>query len=270
MLAATDALDRLFSNDNPLLRLARDVGIAAVHRAPPLKRLFMRQAMGAPLFYSRPPHDRPSRVEGVLVEARQSACSLRRRPPVPAADSTSLDARETVRRAFLDKLHHLLGTIPAIGENDRCRRGPALRLVGAQRRRVRAARTDLARQHARIEDRLRRAVGADRVHRVRRVAEQRDAAEGPALAADRDRPSDTRSSARAARIRPGTSSQSNRQSSKCGRNSSSVAWPVPVLAPPRWSGWNLRSAIQLITAASRSIAGARSDSRRISGTRGRP
>jgi hypothetical protein len=24
----------------------RDVGIAAVHRAPPLKRLFMRQAMG--------------------------------------------------------------------------------------------------------------------------------------------------------------------------------------------------------------------------------
>jgi 2-octaprenyl-6-methoxyphenol hydroxylase len=46
MLAATDALDRLFSNDNPLLRLARDVGIAAVHRAAPLKRLFMHQAMG--------------------------------------------------------------------------------------------------------------------------------------------------------------------------------------------------------------------------------
>ena len=49
MLAATDMLDRLFSNDNPLLRLARDIGIAAVHRAPPLKRLFMRQAMGVPL-----------------------------------------------------------------------------------------------------------------------------------------------------------------------------------------------------------------------------
>jgi 2-octaprenyl-6-methoxyphenol hydroxylase len=46
MLAATDALDRLFSTDNPLLRIARDVGIAAVHRSPPLKRLFMRQAMG--------------------------------------------------------------------------------------------------------------------------------------------------------------------------------------------------------------------------------
>jgi 2-octaprenyl-6-methoxyphenol hydroxylase len=46
MLAMTDGLDRLFSSDNPLLRLARDVGIAAVHRMPPLKRLFMRQAMG--------------------------------------------------------------------------------------------------------------------------------------------------------------------------------------------------------------------------------
>ncbi len=46
MLAATDALDRLFSNDHPVIRLARDLGIAAVHRAPRLKRLFMRQAMG--------------------------------------------------------------------------------------------------------------------------------------------------------------------------------------------------------------------------------
>ncbi|MBV8613120.1 MAG: UbiH/UbiF/VisC/COQ6 family ubiquinone biosynthesis hydroxylase [Acetobacteraceae bacterium] len=46
MLATTDALDRLFSNDNRLLRLARDIGIAAVDRAPPLKRAFMRQAMG--------------------------------------------------------------------------------------------------------------------------------------------------------------------------------------------------------------------------------
>jgi 2-octaprenyl-6-methoxyphenol hydroxylase len=46
MLAATDVLDRLFSTDNPLLRLARDLGIAGVHRMPRLKRLFMRQAMG--------------------------------------------------------------------------------------------------------------------------------------------------------------------------------------------------------------------------------
>ncbi len=47
MFAATDALDRLFSNDILPVRLARDLGIAAVHRIPPLKRLFMRQAMGA-------------------------------------------------------------------------------------------------------------------------------------------------------------------------------------------------------------------------------
>jgi 2-octaprenyl-6-methoxyphenol hydroxylase len=46
MLAMTDGLDRLFSSDSRVLRLARDLGIAAVHRATPLKRLFMRQAMG--------------------------------------------------------------------------------------------------------------------------------------------------------------------------------------------------------------------------------
>ena len=46
MIAATDVLDRLFSSDNPALRLARDLGIAAVHRVPPLKRAFMRAAMG--------------------------------------------------------------------------------------------------------------------------------------------------------------------------------------------------------------------------------
>jgi 2-octaprenyl-6-methoxyphenol hydroxylase len=49
MLAATDALDRLFSSDNPALRLARGLGIGAVHRLPKLKRVFMRRAMGIPL-----------------------------------------------------------------------------------------------------------------------------------------------------------------------------------------------------------------------------
>ena len=46
MLVATDALDRLFSTNNPLLRLARDVGLAAVERMPRLKRRFMLTAMG--------------------------------------------------------------------------------------------------------------------------------------------------------------------------------------------------------------------------------
>jgi 2-octaprenyl-6-methoxyphenol hydroxylase len=46
MLAATDGLDRLFSSDNAVLRLARGLGIAAVHRMPRLKRAFVRAAMG--------------------------------------------------------------------------------------------------------------------------------------------------------------------------------------------------------------------------------
>ena len=46
MLAATHALDRLFSTDSRIIRSARDLGIAAVDRLPGLKRVFMRQAMG--------------------------------------------------------------------------------------------------------------------------------------------------------------------------------------------------------------------------------
>ena len=46
LLAVTDGLNRLFSNDIGPLRLARDLGLAAVNRLPPLKRLFMRHAMG--------------------------------------------------------------------------------------------------------------------------------------------------------------------------------------------------------------------------------
>ena len=46
MLAATDALNRLFSNDVASLKFARDAGLAAVDAIPPLKKLFMRYAMG--------------------------------------------------------------------------------------------------------------------------------------------------------------------------------------------------------------------------------
>jgi 2-octaprenyl-6-methoxyphenol hydroxylase len=42
----TDGLNRLFSNDLGPLRLARDLGLATVNRAKPLKRFFMRHAMG--------------------------------------------------------------------------------------------------------------------------------------------------------------------------------------------------------------------------------
>ncbi|MSO55061.1 MAG: FAD-dependent oxidoreductase [Rhodospirillales bacterium] len=47
MMAATDGLNRLFSNDIGPLKLARGLGLAAVNRIWPLKRLFMRQAMAA-------------------------------------------------------------------------------------------------------------------------------------------------------------------------------------------------------------------------------
>lgn len=46
MTAMTDGLDRLFSNDVGPVRLARDLGIAAVDRIGPLKRMLMRRAMG--------------------------------------------------------------------------------------------------------------------------------------------------------------------------------------------------------------------------------
>lgn len=46
MLAATDGLVRLFSNDIAPLRLARTTGLAIVDRMGPLKRLFMQHAMG--------------------------------------------------------------------------------------------------------------------------------------------------------------------------------------------------------------------------------
>jgi len=46
MLGLTDTLVRLFSNDSGALKLARDLGMAAVNRTPPLKHFFMRHAMG--------------------------------------------------------------------------------------------------------------------------------------------------------------------------------------------------------------------------------
>jgi 2-octaprenyl-6-methoxyphenol hydroxylase len=47
MLAMTDGLNRLFSNDIAPLKLARDIGLAAVNKAGPLKKIFMRHAMGS-------------------------------------------------------------------------------------------------------------------------------------------------------------------------------------------------------------------------------
>ncbi|MDO5621476.1 MAG: UbiH/UbiF/VisC/COQ6 family ubiquinone biosynthesis hydroxylase [Paracoccus sp. (in: a-proteobacteria)] len=44
-----DTVNRLFSNDNPLLRAARGLGMGMVDAIPPLRRRFMRQAAGLTL-----------------------------------------------------------------------------------------------------------------------------------------------------------------------------------------------------------------------------
>ncbi|MBP9184514.1 MAG: FAD-dependent monooxygenase [Fuscovulum sp.] len=41
-----DTVNRLFSNDNPVLRLGRDLGLGLVNALPPLRRRFIRQAAG--------------------------------------------------------------------------------------------------------------------------------------------------------------------------------------------------------------------------------
>jgi 2-octaprenyl-6-methoxyphenol hydroxylase len=46
MFAMTDGLDRLFSTDRRLIRVVRDLGIGGVDRLGPLKKIFMRRAMG--------------------------------------------------------------------------------------------------------------------------------------------------------------------------------------------------------------------------------
>ncbi|MEJ2375705.1 MAG: FAD-dependent monooxygenase [Pseudolabrys sp.] len=46
MGVATDGLNKLFSNSSDVLRLVRDVGLGLVERAPPLKRIFIREAAG--------------------------------------------------------------------------------------------------------------------------------------------------------------------------------------------------------------------------------
>ncbi|MAM62488.1 FAD-dependent monooxygenase [Maritimibacter sp. UBA3975] len=46
MVLATEGANRLFSNDNPLLRAAREVGLGVVNALPGLRRGFIREAAG--------------------------------------------------------------------------------------------------------------------------------------------------------------------------------------------------------------------------------
>lgn len=46
LAVVTDGLNRLFSNDNPILRLGRDLGLGAVSRLPALRRALIGEAAG--------------------------------------------------------------------------------------------------------------------------------------------------------------------------------------------------------------------------------
>lgn len=46
MMAVTDGLNRLFSTNNPITRLARRIGLATFQRFSPVKHMFMQTAMG--------------------------------------------------------------------------------------------------------------------------------------------------------------------------------------------------------------------------------
>ncbi|WP_347202576.1 UbiH/UbiF/VisC/COQ6 family ubiquinone biosynthesis hydroxylase [Marivita sp.] len=46
LLSATDVFNRLFSNDNPILRAGRDLGMAAINAIPGARRTFIREAAG--------------------------------------------------------------------------------------------------------------------------------------------------------------------------------------------------------------------------------
>ena len=61
----TDVLNRLFSNDNPILRIARDVGLGMVDRMPGLKRMFIEQAAG-----NRP--GTPKLLRGLAINSQES------------------------------------------------------------------------------------------------------------------------------------------------------------------------------------------------------
>ncbi len=46
LVAATDTVNKLFSNDNPILRFGRDLGLGLVNNMPKLRQTFIREAAG--------------------------------------------------------------------------------------------------------------------------------------------------------------------------------------------------------------------------------
>ncbi len=46
LAVATDAFNKLFSNNNPVLRASRDIGMGLINRVPAMRRAFIREAAG--------------------------------------------------------------------------------------------------------------------------------------------------------------------------------------------------------------------------------
>ena len=151
------------------------------------------------------------------------AASAGRRPACRLGDSRQLLARDDVLDArerlvagsLVDFAQDRVGRRAAVGEHDLRRRGVADGVVLGERCLADAALGEPLGEAERIEDRLAGAVRAARDHRMRGVAEQRDAAKAPArqrvlvdhrVGEDRLGRADHR----------GTSSQSKCQSAKRG------------------------------------------------------
>ena len=94
-----------------------------------------------------------------------------------------VDVTETVRRQRLDSIDHALGSAVAVRVDDLGGGSVARPLVAGQRlRHAAGARVgERVGERPRIEDRLAGAVGADRVHRVGRIAQQGHPAVTPAI-----------------------------------------------------------------------------------------
>ena len=133
----------------------------------------------------------PVAVRLVEHDSRRPSGSARRSPAISSWLMMSSSLLEPLAAgALLDRVDDDVGRRGAVLQHDPAGGRQPRRLVGLERRDRIALALEQARQRRGIDDRLRAAVAALRIHRMRGVAEQRHAAERPAFAADRDRPSD--------------------------------------------------------------------------------
>ena len=84
LAAATDGINRLFSNDNPLLRLGRDLGLGLVDRLPAPRRALIARG-GRPDRRPAAPAARPAALTAPTISAGQArrlvlVTGARRRP----------------------------------------------------------------------------------------------------------------------------------------------------------------------------------------------